>query len=88
MLWIEFSVNYDIPEELFYDGYQSDKNISNETPLMIWVRSRPRENIPEKLFYEGYQSDKDEFGRTPLMIWIEFQYRIKEIPKCLLYQGY
>ena len=55
---------------------------------MLWIEFSVNDDIPEKLFYDGYQSDKDELGRTPLMIWIEFQYRIKEIPKCLLYQGY
>ena len=37
MLWIETRRGEDIPQELFYDGWQTDKDKSGQTPLMMWI---------------------------------------------------
>ena len=47
MLWIEHRECETIPDCLFYDGYQTDKNNRAETPLMCWIKYRPNEPIPE-----------------------------------------
>lgn len=73
MEWIENHQKYDgekIPEQLFYDGYQTDKNKYNETPLILWITYRTNKPIPEELYYEGCQTDKSYEGYTPLMLWI------------------
>ncbi len=47
MLWIEHSEDDYLPDCLFYDGYQTDKNNRAETPLMCWIKYRPNKPIPE-----------------------------------------
>lgn len=52
MLWIEYC-NKDIPKELYYDGYQTDKNDDGDTPLMMWIEYRD-DDIPKELLYPDY----------------------------------
>lgn len=50
MIWIEADRNENIPKELLYDNYQTDKDKYGKTPLMLWIRyHRKNENIPEEL---------------------------------------
>ena len=54
MLWIQYHYKHEnIPEQLFYDGYQIDKNNDDKTSLMLWIEHRPNEDIPKKLYYDG-----------------------------------
>ena len=59
MIWIECRHDEAIPEELYYDGYQTDKNSNGQTPLMMWIEERHSEDIPEDFYYDGYRTDKD-----------------------------
>ena len=51
MIWIESRYEEDIPQDLYYDGYQTDRNKNGETALMLWIESRYGENIPQELLY-------------------------------------
>lgn len=56
MEWIEKYEKYDvdvIPEQLFYDGYQTDKDKNGYTPLILWIIYRRNKPIPEELYYEN-----------------------------------
>lgn len=46
MQWIIFRIGENIPENLYYDGYRTDKDTDNQTPLMIWIKERRFEPIP------------------------------------------
>lgn len=46
-----------IPENLYYDNWQTDKDDFDQTPLMIWIEYNVDDPIPEQLFYDGYQTD-------------------------------
>lgn len=71
MRWIECEYQReDIPECLFYDGYQIDKDDEDKTALMLWIQYHKNMNMPEKLFYKNWWIDKDGYDRTPLMLWI------------------
>ena len=61
---------------MYYDGWQTDKDNCDKTPLMLWIEERRGEAIPECLYYDDWQTDKDDIGRTPLLIW--FKWRPKE----------
>ena len=38
MMWVNNQYEDDIlPEELFYDGWQTDRNNDNKTLLMMWI---------------------------------------------------
>lgn len=38
MMWIRYQqYNKNIPKELYYEGYQMDKNKDGQTPLMMWI---------------------------------------------------
>ncbi len=53
----------DIPDELKYDGWRTDRNIHNLTPLMLWVLwCNTGETIPKELTYDGWQTDKTKYG--------------------------
>ena len=64
---------------MYYEGYQTDKDDDDRTPLMLWIFCRRYEAIPEELYYPNYQTDKDEYGQTPLMLWIKYR-RCENIP--------
>ena len=49
MLWIRNREGETIPQELFYEGWITDKNKNGNTALMIWVEWREDEAIPECL---------------------------------------
>ena len=52
MLWLEYRYKEPIPENFYYEGWQSDKNDSSESPLMLWIKyHHPREDIPEDYYY-------------------------------------
>ena len=71
MLWLEYRYKEPIPEHLFYDGWQRDKNANQEPPLMLWIKwHHPREDIPNDYYYAGCQTDKNYVYKTPLMFWI------------------
>ena len=54
MLWLEYRYKEPIPEHLFYDGWQRDKNANQEPPLMLWIKwHHPREDIPNDYYYAG-----------------------------------
>ena len=42
MLWAMRSCVLDIPKELYYEGWQTDKDkdIFTQTPLMLWIDYR------------------------------------------------
>ena len=40
MIWIEYNVDEPIPEQLYYDGYQTDREACGHTPLMLWIKDR------------------------------------------------
>ena len=46
MLWIEERRNEAIPECLYYEGWETDRNASSQTPLMMWINYRHRGDIP------------------------------------------
>ena len=47
MIWIEHRPGENIPKELHYPGYPTDKDKNDQTPLMLWIRYRYDETIPE-----------------------------------------
>ena len=52
MLWIEYrSHDKHIPQELYYEGYKTDKDHYGRTPLMIWLDCRQDKRIPKELYY-------------------------------------
>lgn len=51
MLWIKDRQKQDIPKELYYDGWQTDNDVDDQTPLMLWIKHRPNEPIPEEFYY-------------------------------------
>ena len=53
MIWVEHREGEAIPEELYYDDYQTDKNEDGETALMIWIEYRYGDDIPQGLLYPG-----------------------------------
>ena len=65
---------------MLYNGYRTDRDRWNNTPLMLWVKYRPGEAIPKELFYNGYQTDRDIDGDTPLMNWILYRPGSEPIP--------
>lgn len=88
MTWIRSRNYYNVPKELYYDGWQTDRNKDGDTPLMLWIHTYPSENIPQELFYTGYKTDKNNRGQTPLMIWIDYSKDdVDDVPECLLYPG-
>lgn len=60
-----------IPAQLFYDNWQTDKDDFDQTPLMIWIEYNVDDPIPKELYYDGYQTDREGNGHTPLMLWIK-----------------
>ena len=60
MLWIENREDEAIPDCLFYEGYQTDKNKDGQTPLMLWIENRDEEDIPYQLYYPKCELDKDK----------------------------
>ncbi len=70
MYWIYRCKGQDIPYDLYYHNYQTDRDKDGQTPLMQWIENRRGEPIPKELFYDGWQIDKDRWGHTPLMLWI------------------
>ena len=83
MYWIKYGKGKNIPQELYYDNYQTDKAKFGRTPLMLWIEWRRGEAIPQELYYRpsamgsqtstmspNYQTYKDEYDETPLMFWI------------------
>ena len=40
MLWIENRQGKNIPKELYYKGWKTDKDYYKQTPLMLWIRYR------------------------------------------------
>lgn len=53
MICMEVHPNGYIPEELYYDGWQTDEDKNGRTPLMIWIDSIDGEVIPKSLL-EGH----------------------------------
>lgn len=53
MIWIEADRNENIPKELLYPGWQTDKDKYGRTPLMFWVRYRYNKDVPEELYYDN-----------------------------------
>lgn len=37
MMWIAERSGKDIPDCLFYDGWQTDRDIDGQTPLILWI---------------------------------------------------
>lgn len=71
MLWLEYRYKEPIPQEMYYDDWQRDKNDNGETALMLWIKyHHPREDIPKDFYYEGCQKDKNYLYQTALMFWI------------------
>ena len=87
MIWIENFSNEGeddyIPDELCYDGYQTDKNANGETPLMLWIKNS-EEEIPEELYYNDCYADKNANGKTPIMLWKQYHHPDEDIPILLL----
>ena len=52
MLWIRFCPNEPISQELYYEGYQTDRDENRETPLFYWIKYRLDETIPQEMYYE------------------------------------
>ena len=46
MYWIEYRRGESIPDCLYYDGWQTDKDEDEQTPLMFWIKHRRCEAIP------------------------------------------
>ena len=59
MYWIEYRYDEAIPQELYYDGYQTDRDSDGQTPLMYWIKYRQNEDIPQELYYDNWQADID-----------------------------
>ena len=85
MLWIR-ECSEDIPQELYYDDYQMDKDKDGNTPLMMWIMARHNEDIPQELLYPGWQCDRNKNHETPLIFWIDC--RGLPIPSELMYPGW
>lgn len=49
MFWIFARKGEDIPKELLYTGYKTDKDKDGDTPLMLWISCRKSEAIPDIL---------------------------------------
>lgn len=49
MYWIYRCKGQDIPYDLYYHNYQTDRDKHGQTPLMIWIEYRRGENIPKEL---------------------------------------
>ena len=47
MLWIKYRRGKDIPQDLLYDGWQTDKNKIGQTPLMIRIEHHYGKDIPQ-----------------------------------------
>ena len=62
-MWIEHRRDEPIPQEFFYDGYQTDRDNDDYTPLLQWIECRPGEPIPKELYYDGYKTDRDRWDR-------------------------
>ena len=87
MIWIEQRLGEPIPQELYYNGWQTDKDKGGWSPLMLWIFAR-NGDIPKEFYYKGYQTDKMfEDKTTPLMYWIE-QRLGEPIPKELYYSNW
>ncbi len=55
MQWIECRPGERIPlQTFFYDGWKTDRDIWERTPLMLWIEHRRGEAIPKEFFYDGY----------------------------------
>ena len=61
MIWIEHRQGEAIPECLYYDDWQTDKDDIGRTPLLIWFKWRPKEAIPQELYYPGWKNDKHKY---------------------------
>lgn len=85
MLWIKHHKSENIPEELYYTGYQTDKDEYGYTPLMLWVENCHDKNIPRQLYYNNWQVDENKRGFNPMRIWLEAN--VKGIPTSIL-EGY
>ena len=60
MEWIIHRCGEPIPDELYYPGWQTDRDNDKKTPLMIWIWWRTDETIPDNLFYDNCGADVDE----------------------------
>lgn len=49
MFWIENRHNEDIPQELLYPEWQTDKDKGGRTALMWWIIDCQGKDIPKKL---------------------------------------
>ena len=54
MTWICSRNYYNVPKELYYDGWKTDKDKNGETPLMLWICTYPSENIPQEMYYNDW----------------------------------
>ena len=55
MEWIkEHPQRKKIPKELYYNGYQTDKDELGRTPLMLWKQYHKGIDIPKKFYYWCY----------------------------------
>lgn len=76
MTWVNF--HNSIPENLKYDGWQTDKNDENHNVLYIYLNNNnDNENIPEELFYENWEKDGPNLLRS--LIFGNYTH----IPECL-----
>ena len=53
MIWIDHHRDEDIPQQLFYDGWQTDKDKDGRIPLRIWIDRNGGGSISRSLL-EGY----------------------------------
>ena len=51
MLWIKYHQGKNIPYELYYPNYQTDRDECGNTALMLWIQYRQGENIPYEMYY-------------------------------------
>ena len=49
MWWVVRRPDESAPQELYYEGWQTDKDKYGKTPLMNWVHWRRDEAIPKEL---------------------------------------
>ena len=54
MIWVERRRGEAIPENLYYKGWEMDRDNHNRTPIMIWAVNRYDEAIPKKLYYHNW----------------------------------
>ena len=49
MLWINYKPEEDIPKQLFYKGWETDKDNGGRTPFKLWKKKHPYER-PYNIF--------------------------------------